>query len=66
MNRIIALLSGLIFGAGLAASGMTDTAKVQGFLDLTGQWVPDLAFVMGGAVIVTLVTFRWVLKQKKP
>lgn len=47
-------------------SGMTDTAKVLGFLDLFGNWVPDLAFVMGGAVCVTLVAFRFVLKRERP
>jgi len=50
MKNIVALLCGLVFGIGLAVSGMTDTAKVLGFLDLFGNWVPDLAFVMGGAV----------------
>ena len=66
MKPLIGLLCGLIFGAGLAMSGMTDTAKVLGFLDLFGQWVPDLAFVMGGAVLVTLVAFRFVLRRKAP
>ena len=66
MKALIGLLCGLVFGAGLAMSGMTDTAKVLGFLDVTGQWVPDLAFVMGGAVLVTLVAFRFVLKMKRP
>ena len=47
-------------------SGMTDTAKVIGFLDIFGQWVPDLAFVMGGAVIVTVILFRFVLRRKAP
>ena len=63
MKAIIGLLCGLVFGVGLAVSGMTDTAVVLGFLDITGQWNPDLAFVMGGAVLVTLVTFRFVLKS---
>ena len=66
MKGFIALLCGLVFGTGLAVSGMTDTAKVLGFLDLFGNWVPDLAFVMGGAVCVTLVAFRFVLKRKQP
>jgi len=66
MRGIIALLCGMVFGIGLAVSGMTDTAKVLGFLDIFGAWVPDLAFVMGGAVCVTLVTFRFVLKRKRP
>lgn len=66
MRGFVALLCGLVFGVGLAVSGMTDTAKVLGFLDLFGTWVPDLAFVMGGAVCVTLVAFRFVLKMKRP
>ena len=47
-------------------SGMTDTAKVIGFLDVFGNWVPDLAFVMGGAVLVTVIAFRGVLSRNKP
>jgi uncharacterized membrane protein YedE/YeeE len=66
MKALMGLLCGLIFGTGLAVSGMTDTAKVLGFLDLFGTWVPDLAFVMGGAVCVTLVAFRFVLKRQSP
>ena len=66
MKGLTALVCGLIFGIGLAMSGMTDTAKVIGFLDIFGQWVPDLAFVMGGAVLVTLVAFRLVLRRKGP
>ena len=63
MKALAALLCGSLFGAGLALSGMTDTAKVLGFLDLFGNWVPDLAFVMGGAVAVTLIAFRFVLRS---
>ena len=66
MKGVIALLCGTLFGTGLAVSGMTDTAKVLGFLDLFGEWVPDLAFVMGGAVLVTLVAFRFVLRRADP
>ena len=47
-------------------SGMTDTRKVQGFLDIFGDWVPDLAFVMGGAVLVTLALTRPILKRSAP
>ena len=64
MKSLAALLCGLIFGAGLALSGMTDTAKVLGFLDLFGAWDPDLVFVMGGAVCVTLVSFRFILRGR--
>jgi len=66
MKNVIALLCGLVFGVGLAVSGMTDTAKVLGFLDVSGNWVPDLAFVMGGAVCVTLLAFPLVLRRGKP
>ncbi|QFU76328.1 YeeE/YedE family protein [Halioglobus maricola] len=66
MKSLVALVCGLLFGAGLAVSGMTDTAKVQGFLDLFGQWDPDLAFVMGGAVCITLVSFRFILRCQTP
>lgn len=66
MRSVIALLCGLVFGVGLAVSGMTDTAKVLGFLDVSGNWVPDLAFVMGGAVCVTLLAFPLVLRRGKP
>ncbi len=48
-----ALLAGLLFGLGLALSGMLDPVRVQGFLDVTGAWDPSLAFVLGGAVGVS-------------
>lgn len=50
MKTAIALLAGLLFGAGLALSGMLDPMRVQGFLDIAGAWDPSLAFVLGGAV----------------
>ncbi|MDP2032535.1 MAG: hypothetical protein Q8K29_03895 [Polaromonas sp.] len=57
MSSLIAVLSGLLFGIGLLASGMTDPAKVKGFLDLFGLWDPSLALVMGGAISVGLIGF---------
>jgi uncharacterized membrane protein YedE/YeeE len=66
MKALAALLCGLLFGVGLALSGMTDTAKVLGFLDIFGNWVPDLAFVMGGAVAVTSLLFTLVLRRGRP
>lgn len=66
MKNFCALLCGLLFGFGLAVSGMTDTAKVIGFLDFFGQWVPDLIFVMGGAVCVSVVSFYFILKRRQP
>ncbi|MGE5453179.1 MAG: DUF6691 family protein [Acidobacteriota bacterium] len=62
----VCLLSGALFGVGLAWSGMTNPLKVQDFLDVGGPWDPSLAFVMGGAVAVTLVTFAWILRRSKP
>lgn len=53
-----ALLSGLLFGLGLIVSGMTNPAKIIGFLDVTGHWDPSLAFVMLGAISVAFFTFK--------
>lgn len=57
---------GLVFALGLAVSGMTQPAKVIGFLDVAGNWDPALAFVMGGAVTVTFFGYRWVLRRPMP
>jgi len=59
---LIPLASGTIFGAGLTIGGMTDPARVRGFLDLFGAWDPTLAFVMGGAVLV--MAAAWVVQRK--
>jgi len=53
MKIVVALVCGTVFGAGLTVSGMTDPAKVLAFLDFTGAWDPTLAFVMGGALVVS-------------
>lgn len=66
MKGITGLLTGLLFGAGLALSGMTDTSKVIGFLDIFGAWDPDLMWVMGGALGVTLLGTPLVLSRAKP
>jgi uncharacterized membrane protein YedE/YeeE len=58
MNALTALLSGLVFGAGLLLSGMADPGKVLGFLDLAGTWDPSLAFVMAGAIAVAAPALR--------
>jgi hypothetical protein len=60
MRILLALLSGGFFGAGLHISGMTDTGKVQGFLDLFGAWDPTLVFVMGGAIVPMAIAWRMV------
>jgi uncharacterized membrane protein YedE/YeeE len=69
MNRstkqlITALVSGLLFGAGLAVGGMTDPRKVIGFLDVGGAWDPSLALVMGGALAVYLPGY-WLLRRRR-
>ena len=61
-----ALLSGILFGLGLAISGMVNPAKVLGFLDIAGNWDPTLAFVMLGALGVTAPAFYFILKRPAP
>ena len=51
MRNLLAFIAGSLFGVGLLVSGMTDTTKVQGGLDVFGNWEPTLAFVMGGAIV---------------
>ena len=63
---ISTLIAGMIFGLGLALSGMTHASKVLGFLDVTGNWDPSLLLVLGGAVAVTAVAFRFVLRRPVP
>lgn len=58
MRLLVSALSGSLFGLGLLLSGMTDTAKVQGWLDIAGNWDPTLAFVLGGAILPMLVAWR--------
>ena len=66
----IALTAGLIFAAGLTLGGMTDPRKVQGFLDVgeifTGRWDASLAFVMGGALLISLIAFALVKATDTP
>ncbi len=59
IDTLSSFVVGLIFGIGLILAGMTDPSKVIGFLDLTGGWDPSLAFVMGGAILVGLIAFRF-------
>lgn len=66
IRLFIALGAGLVFGLGLAISRMVDPAKVLGFLDFAGNWDPTLAFVMGGALAVTLPLTLPTLKRAKP
>jgi uncharacterized membrane protein YedE/YeeE len=66
MQRIAALIAGLVFGAGLALSGMVNPMKVVNFLDLFGTWDPTLIFVMGAGLAVTFIGYRLVLARPKP
>ena len=63
---LAAMASGALFGAGLAISGMTNRFIVLGFLDVFGTWDPTLVFVMAGAVAVTAIAFRFVLRLPRP
>ncbi|MDJ0616745.1 MAG: YeeE/YedE family protein [Calothrix sp. MO_192.B10] len=65
-QNLIALIAGLLFGLGLSISQMIDRDRVLGFLDVTGVWDPTLLFVLAGAVAVTLITFRFVLRRSHP
>ncbi len=65
-HQISAFLAGALFAAGLVIAGMTQPAKVIGFLDVTGSWDPSLAFVMGGALVVYGVAFRLITKRSMP
>jgi len=64
--NLVALLAGIIFGLGLALSQIIDPNKVLNFLDITGDWDPSLAFVMLGALGVTILSFRFILKRSAP
>ena len=67
MKTIVSsLAAGIVFGLGLALSGMTQADKVIGFLDVADAWDPSLAFVMVGAIAVHLVLFRLILKRSSP
>lgn len=66
MRLIPAFLVGLVFGTGIALSGMANPAKVLNFFDILGTWDPSLAFVMGGALAVTFAGYRLVLGRPAP
>ena len=65
MRILMALITGLVFGIGLIAAGMTNPAKVLGFLDLAGRWDPSLALVMAGAILVALPAFRIAARRRQ-
>lgn len=66
MKLIYALITGLVFGTGMAVSGMMDPAKVLNFFDVAGTWDPSLVFVMGGALLVTFFGYRLVWRRSAP
>jgi len=63
-HRLVSLVTGLLFGAGLSISGMVLPEKVLGFLDVAGVWDPSLAFVMIGAILVHAPFVRWIKRQQ--
>ena len=66
MKMIFALITGLVFGTGIAISGMMDPAKVLNFFDIAGTWDPSLAFVMGGALVITFFGYRLAWRRNTP
>lgn len=66
MKNLAGLFAGLLFGLGLIVSGMADPLKVQNFLDIAGSWDPSLAFVMGGAILVTAPAFKLLQGRTRP
>ena len=66
MRLVAVYLIGLIFGIGISISGMANPAKVLNFFDIAGTWDPSLIFVMGGALIVTALGYRLVLREPAP
>ena len=66
LRTFVAFFAGALFGLGLAISGMMNPAKVVGFLDVAGDWDPTLAFVMGGALLVTMPAFHLILGRPRP
>lgn len=66
MKNIFAFIFGGLFSLGLMISGMSNPAKVLGFLDIFGQWDISLMFVMLGAIAVALIPFQRAIKNQKP
>lgn len=66
MKLLASYIVGLIFGIGIAISGMANPAKVTNFFDVAGIWDPSLAFVMGGALIITIIGYRLLLRRSGP
>ena len=67
MKNLTALISGLVFGLGIAISGMAIPAKVLNLFDVAGTWDPSLIFVMGGALVTAMIGYRFVFgAQSRP
>ena len=66
MRHILTYLTGVMFGFGISLSGMANPAKVINFFDVAGTWDPSLAFVMGGALVVAFIGYRFVLRAERP
>ncbi len=66
MPLLAAGLIGMIFGSGILLAGMANPAKVLNFFDIAGSWDPSLAFVMAGALAVTFLGYRFVLRRPRP
>ena len=66
MRILMSLAAGLLFGLGLAISGLLNPAKVKAFLDVTGAWDPSLIFVLGAGVVVVFIGYRMAFAIKKP
>jgi uncharacterized protein (TIGR01244 family) len=64
-RNVFALISGSLFGAGLLISGMTDTLRVQGWLDVFGHWDPTLGFVLAGAILPMALAWRVVTRRQR-
>lgn len=67
MRKLLSAFAiGLVFGLGITIAGMSNPAKVLNFFDIAGTWDPSLAFVMGGALLVTAIGYRFVFKMDHP
>lgn len=66
MKLFITYITGLVFGIGISVSGMANPAKVLNFFDVFGTWDPSLAFVMGGALVVTAIGYKFVFRRAAP
>lgn len=66
MKSVAALIAGALFGFGLALSRMVEPAKILAFLDVAGRWDPTVLLVMIGAVLVTMASYRLILRRPRP